>query len=120
MRQRLNALVLAGKKVATAGLWEHDYVSEGEEIDVVGERQALLDDDDAVIAIVEITRVETHRFDDVPWEFADAEGEGFTSIEHWRSGHLGFYERTGVSVNPDSLVVCCWFRVLERRQPASG
>jgi uncharacterized protein YhfF len=43
-------------------------------------RQALLDDDGDVVAVVEITRVETHRFVDVPWEFADAEGEDFGRI----------------------------------------
>ena len=55
----------------------------------------------------------THRFAEVPWEFADAEGEGFTSADDWRDGHRSFYERTGIDVN-DDLVVCCWFRVVER------
>ena len=39
-----DALVLAGDKRATAGLWNEDYVLEGEALDEVGERQALLDD----------------------------------------------------------------------------
>ena len=34
-----------------------------------------------------------HRFRDVPWEFADAEGEGFRSIEHWRDGHQSYYAK---------------------------
>ena len=42
MQDRLNALVLAGDKRATAGLWNEDYVLEGEALDEVGERQALL------------------------------------------------------------------------------
>ena len=112
MRQRLTALALAGTKVATAGLWQQDYLDEDEEIDFVGERQALLGDDDSVAAIVEITRVETRGFDDVTWEFAQAEGEGFTSIEDWREGHRTFYESHGVSIEPDTAVVCVWFRVV--------
>ena len=91
MRQRLTTLALAGTKVATAGLWQQDYVDNGEAIEVVGERQALLSDDGEVAAIIEITRVETHGLYEVPWEFAQAEGEGFQSIEHWREGHCGYY-----------------------------
>jgi uncharacterized protein YhfF len=87
MRQRLTALTLAGTKVATGDLWQQGYVDEGEAVEEVGERLAVLDDDDRVVAIIEITRVEAHHFDSVPWEFANAKGEGFRSIEHWRDGH---------------------------------
>jgi uncharacterized protein YhfF len=55
----------------------------------------------------------------VPWEFADSEGEGFTSIEDWRDGHRGYYERTGTSVAPDDPVVCCWFRVIDQGDRAA-
>jgi hemolysin III len=115
MRQRLTALALAGTKVATAGLLQQDYVEEGEAIELVGERQALIGDDDQVAAIIEITRVETHRFLAVPWEFADAEGEGFRSIEHWREGHQSYYAQQAIDVDETTPFVCVWFRVLERR-----
>jgi uncharacterized protein YhfF len=111
MRDRLNALVLSGQKRATAGLWKLDYLREGERIDAVGERQALLDSDDQPLAVVEITRVESHRFSDVPFEFAIAEGEGFRSIEHWRDGHRAYYEGEGALVADDDLVVCVWMEV---------
>lgn len=117
LRQRLTALALAGTKVATAGL-EQDYVDEGEAIERVGERQALLGGDDQVVAIIEITRVETLPFFDVPWEFARAEGEGFRSIEHWREGHRSYFSEHGVDVNEDTSVVCVWFRVVEQRTQA--
>jgi uncharacterized protein YhfF len=115
MRQRLTALALAGKKVATAGLWQQDYLDEDEPIEVVGERQALLGDDDEVVAIIEITRVEKHALHEVPWEFAEAEGEGFESIEHWRTGHASYYAKHGITVNDDTTFVCVWFRVTEPR-----
>jgi uncharacterized protein YhfF len=117
MRQRLTTLALDGTKVATAGLWQQDYVDNGEAIDIVGERQALLDDQDKVAALIEITRVETHRLYDVPWEFADAEGEGFESIEHWRQGHRGYYAKHGVAVDETTLFVCVWFQIVETRSP---
>ncbi len=115
MRQRLTALALLGTKVATAGLWRQDYVDEGEAVEVVGERQALLGDDGQVAGVIEITRVETYRFGDVPWEFADAEGEGFRSIEHWREGHLSYYAKRDIDVDDTTSVVCVWFRLVDTR-----
>ncbi len=112
MRRRLTGLALPGTKIATAGLLEQDYLDEGETIEFVGERQALLGADDQVAAILEITRVETYRFTDVPWEFAHAEGEGFRSIEHWRDGHRSFYATQGVEVDDRTSFVCIWFRVV--------
>jgi uncharacterized protein YhfF len=115
MRQRLTRLALTGTKVATAGLWQEDYLDHDEAIEIVGERQALLDDDDSVAAIIEISRVETHPMHAVPWEFAEAEGEGFESIEHWRAGHASFYAEHGIEVDDNTLFVCVWFEVVERR-----
>ena len=115
MRRRLTALALAGTKVATAGLWQQDYVDEGEALEVVGERQALLGDDGAVAAIIEITRVETYRFPEVPWEFAEAEGEGFRSIQHWRDGHRSYHAKLGIDVGDSTSFVCVWFRLLDTR-----
>jgi len=113
MQDRLNGLVLAGEKVATAGLWEEDYVGEGEELDEVGERQALLDGEGKVLAILEITRAERTTFAEVTWEFADAEGEGFTDIQDWRDGHRDFWSSVGVEVTDDTPIACVWFEVVE-------
>jgi len=111
----LTALALTGSKVATAALWQQNYVDEGEAIEEVGERQVLLGDDDRVAAIIEITRVERSRFCDVSWEFAQAEGEGFRSIEHWRARRRSFFAGCGVDVDDQTPIVCVWFRVVERR-----
>ena len=113
MRQRLNALVLEGRKVATAGLWQQDYLDEHESIEEVGEHQVLLDDHGRLVATVEISRVETHPLIDVPWEFAAAEGEGFKSIEHGRDGHVSYYAEQGVEIGEDTLFVCTWFRLTD-------
>jgi uncharacterized protein YhfF len=115
MRQRLTALTVAGTKVATGDLWQQGYVDEGEAVEEIGERLAVLDDDDRVVAIIEITLVEKHRFAELPWEFACAEGEGFASIEHWREGHRSYYAKHGVDVDDTSIFVCLWFRLDEIR-----
>ena len=113
MQDRLNSLVLAGEKTATAGLWNEDYVGEGEALDEVGERQALLDGNGKVIALIEVTRVELTGFAEVTWAFAQAEGEGFTSIEDWREGHRSYWRAAGVEVDDATPVVCVWFDVVD-------
>jgi len=108
MRQRLNALVLAGAKRATAGLLS-EYEEEGEELEHVGERLTLLDDDGRRIATIEVTGLEIHPFVEVPWEFAAAEGEGDTDIDDWRTGHRAFWAAEGTPVDDGTPVVCVRF-----------
>ena len=84
IREWLNGLVLEGEKRATAGTTD-DY--EDNEKEYVGERLALVNDDLVKVGIVEVTGVVETTFGEVPWSFAQAEGEGDTSIEEWRAGH---------------------------------
>ena len=88
-------------------------MGEGEALDETGERQALLDGDGKVIAIVEITKAELTSFGEVTWAFAEAEGEGFTDLDDWRAGHREFWESVGVEVDDDTPVVCVWFEVVD-------
>lgn len=111
LRTRLNTLVLAGVKTATAGLMT-EYAEEGEELEHVGERLTLVDDEDALVGVVEVTGVEVVRFADVPWDFARSEGEGDRSIEEWRAGHAAYWARVGTPVTDDSEVVCIRFRLV--------
>jgi len=112
MRQRLNDLILAGRKRATAGLLAHDYEAESEKIESIGERLALLDNSRHKIAELEVTRVDVVPFAQVTWEFADAEGEGFRSVEHWRDGHLRYWTARGYEMDDATTVVCLWIRLL--------
>ena len=118
MRGRLTRAAMTGHKTATGALLREEYLDEGEAVELPGERQVLLGQGDAPVAIVEVTRVETQRFVDVPWEFARDEGEGFTSLEHWRRGHRSYYEQEGIVISDDALFVCVWFRVMESRTVA--
>lgn len=105
VRDRLNGLVLAGQKRATAGLVS-EYEEEGEAIEHIGERLALLDNDGLQIATVEVTAVDVMAFEDVPWSFAESEGEGDADLEEWRTGHRDFWERIGTPVTDTTQVVC--------------
>ncbi|RIV38961.1 ASCH domain-containing protein [Micromonospora radicis] len=111
LRANLNTLVLNGLKTATAGLLD-EYATEGEELEQVGERLALVDDQDALVGVVEVTGVQVTRFAEVPWEFARAEGEGERSIEEWRAGHAAYWARLGTPVTDTTEVVCVRFRLV--------
>jgi uncharacterized protein YhfF len=112
MRQRLNQLILDGRKRATAGLLV-DYVRENEELETEGDRLALVDDDGRRVATVVVTEVATVPFVEVPWSFAQAEGEGDESLEEWRHGHRRFWSEYGDRIEDQTPAVLIWFDVLE-------
>ncbi|MGB3330326.1 MAG: ASCH domain-containing protein [Thermomicrobiales bacterium] len=113
MRGELNALTLSGTKRATAGLLI-EYEREQEDLETVGERMPLLDDDRKPIGMIEITGVEVVPFSEVPWSFALAEGEGFTSIEDWREVHRRYFrDADGVEVAADTPIVCLHYRLAD-------
>lgn len=113
MRQRLNQLILDGRKRATAGLLV-DYVRENEELETEGDLLALVDDDSQHISTVAVVRVETMPFIEVPWSFAQAEGEGDESLEEWRDGHRRFWTEAGEAVDDHTPVVLIWFEIVTK------
>jgi uncharacterized protein YhfF len=129
LRDELTALALDGTKVATAGL-AVDYVVDGGMPSRAGDREVLLDSSGRPVAIVEITRVELSTIGLVGDEFARAEGEGFANAAEWREAHERFWGsyiddlRTGLqdpsfTLTDSTVVVCEWFRIVERLDPAS-
>lgn len=103
-RDQLNHLVLHGSKRATAGLLS-EYEREEEPLEKPGEILHLLDNAGKSLGTLRVTRVEVAPFQEVPFTFAEAEGEGFVSIEHWREENLAFWEAEGEVVGPETLVV---------------
>ena len=111
MRARLNRLLLQGRKRATAGRLA-EYTHEGEKLEHVGERLAVLDDHGRSVATVEITQVDVLPFAEVPWEFVAAEGEGDQDLAEWRAGHRREWAAEGTTVEDDTPVVCLRFVVV--------
>ena len=111
MRARLNALVLAGKKRATAGVLA-EYEHEDEVLEHVGERLALLDDGGQRVATVEVTSVDVVPFIGVPWDFAAAEGEGHRDLDEWRAGHRRFWAAHEMPVTDDTPIVLLRLKVV--------
>jgi len=111
MRQRLNQLILDGHKRATAGLLM-EYVKEDEELERRGELLALVDDDARRVATVVVVDVATVPFIEVPWKFAQADGEDDESLVEWREGHRRFWSAEGDTVDDQTPVVLIWFEVV--------
>lgn len=117
LADELLALVLAGKKTATASsLWE--YEAENEPIPKAGGLSVILDGDENPACIIETTSVVVQPFQEVPADFAYAEGEDDRTLESWRREHIKYWSRVlpaaGLHFQPDMPVVCERFRVIYR------
>lgn len=109
LRDKLNALVLTGRKQATAGLLEADYRAEGEEPETVGERLVLVGSDGQRVTEVVVESVDITPLGSVPWDFARAEGEGDADLAEWRAGHIAYWQSVGRTVDDRTDIVCVRF-----------
>jgi uncharacterized protein YhfF len=123
LRDELTALALSGTKTTTAGLLV-EYQIEGERLDVVGERQLLVDSDDRPVAVVETLDVRVVRLADVDDRHAIDEGEGYADAHDFRVAHERYWNRHLDSIRraledprfelaDDTPVVLERFRVVE-------
>ena len=113
----LAALVLAGKKTATASAFPL-YELEGEALPRAGEYSVILDSRDHALCIIRTTRVFVTPFRDVDDRQAWKEGEGDRSLEYWRRVHREFFTgelaEVGLTFSEDLLVVCEEFELVYR------
>jgi uncharacterized protein YhfF len=112
-RDRLISLILDGNKRATAGTLEWDYIAENEPIETVGEKIAVVDNNNQHIATIQVNRVEVKRFADVPDEFALAEAEGDLSGDDFRASHFGFWSKLGLPIADETEIVLVYFDLVE-------
>jgi uncharacterized protein YhfF len=112
-REKLISLILDGNKRATAGTLEWDYIAENELIETVGEKLAVLDNENRHIATIQVTRVELKRFAEVPTEFALAEAEGDLSGDDFRASHFDFWSRLGLDIKDETEIVLVYFDLID-------
>ena len=112
-RDKLISLILDGNKRATAGTLEWDYIAENEPIETVGEKIAVVDNNNQHIATIQVNRVEVKRFADVPDEFALAEAEGDLSGDDFRASHFGFWSKLGLPIADETEIVLVYFDLVE-------
>jgi uncharacterized protein YhfF len=124
LRDQLVAAILAGAKTTTTGL-AAEYETSGEPLPRPGQRQAVIDSAGHRVAVIETIAVRVLRLGDVDLAHALGEGEGFTSVAHWRADHEQFWrsaemqaELGGQQVTFDdgTLVVAQQFRLVESGQ----
>jgi uncharacterized protein YhfF len=112
LRRKLVAAVLRGEKIATASLREEYKPHTNEQLPQPGESFLLLGYDDEPLGVVKTTELQVVRAADVALQFARDEGEGFQTVEQWRSGHERFWSDR--EITDDTLIVCEWFTLIER------
>ncbi len=115
MANGLLALVLAGKKRATASSLR-GYEVEGEPIPRAGERSVITDWEGTPRCVIETVRVSVIPYGEMPWELARLEGEDET-LESWRANHERFFREEGAEIGyaftEDMPVVFEEFEVIE-------
>ncbi|MCX4777352.1 ASCH domain-containing protein [Streptomyces sp. NBC_01264] len=122
LRDSLVAAVLSGAKTTTTAVLA-DYEAAGDPLPVAGERMVIVDSGGRPVGVLEVTDVRVLRLADVDLRHALDEGEGFTSVAEWRSGHEAFWhgpqmrEAVGdpdFTVDDDTPVVAERFRLVTR------
>jgi len=112
---KLAALVLAGRKKATASL-PIQSEAEGMRLPAAGDLSIVTLGDGTPVAIIETTDVRLVPFGAVDAAFAAEEGEGDLSLAWWRAAHTRFFGRVvarlGGTLDDTSVVVCERFRLL--------
>jgi 2-phospho-L-lactate transferase len=120
LRDRLVAAILAGRKTSTTSTLV-EYTALNEPLPVVGSRQVVVDSQNTPVAVIEITGVRVVRLADVGLDHAVDEGEGYTSVAAWRTGHEAFWHsdamrnavgNPGFTVTDDTPVVLERMRVI--------
>jgi uncharacterized protein YhfF len=111
----LGALVLSGRKRATAGLrWTNEAT--GKPLPAVGALSVVTDWRGTPLCIIETTHVEIVPFDRVGERFAAIEGEGDGTLRYWREAHWRFFsrecQRIGREPDLQMPVVCERFEVV--------
>ena len=115
LQKRLNALVLSGEKTGTSSVDDGEYEAEGEAFERPGEREYLIDAEGKPLALIEYTAVEWVPFEQVSWQFVQSEGEGYQSVEHWRTDHRAFWtDVCGIEITNETPVICYNFKVIEK------
>jgi uncharacterized protein YhfF len=107
----LALLVRDGPKRATAGLVS-DHEEGDEAMPTIGGLSVILDGENTPVCVIKTTEVEIRRFGDVDEAFAWDEGEGDRSLAWWRTAHISFFERNGIRIDEETLMVLERFELL--------
>ncbi|GEK60147.1 RNA-binding protein [Marinococcus halophilus] len=112
----LAELVVSGVKTATCSAYMF-YEIENEPLPSIGDYSIILNKAGDPVCIIQTTSVKIMPMNEVPEEFAEAEGEGDRSYEYWWNAHEQFFtealEEVGEIFREDMTVVCERFEVVK-------
>ena len=115
MASELAALVISGKKTATASLAAVNEIKP-HEAPVQDGYSVVTDYEGKPLCIVQTAEIHHIPFDDVDERFASDEGEGDQTLKYWREVHHRYFAREaaelGIEFDGRSLVCCERFRLL--------
>lgn len=112
----LAQLVIDGVKTATCSSYVV-YEMENEPLPSAGDYSIILSSRDEPVAIIQTVEVEIMPMNEVPEEFAAAEGEGDRSYAYWKQTHEKYFtdelHQMGLAFSEDMLLVCERFKLID-------
>ncbi|RUT35563.1 ASCH domain-containing protein [Paenibacillus zeisoli] len=112
----LAQLVIEGVKTATcSGLVFYEI--DNEPLPSVGNYSIILDSKDEPLAIIKTVEVSILPMNEVPEEFAIAEGEGDRTYQYWKQAHEDFFTKElselGLKYTKEMMLVCEYFELVD-------
>lgn len=115
-------LIVSGEKTATSSLLAEFEIS-GKPLPEPGSLSIVVNGVDQAVAVIQTREVEILRFDEIGPQFAHDYGEGDRTLAFWQTAMWAYYfeesERLGVHATQDMPMVCEYFEVVFRAQPAA-
>ncbi|MFD2630158.1 ASCH domain-containing protein [Oceanobacillus kapialis] len=114
----LAQLVIDGKKTATCSGYVF-YEMENESLPAVNDYGIILNAKNEPVAIIKTVKVDIMPMNEVPEEFAIAEGEGDGTYHYWKTAHKKFFteqlQKVGLAFKEDMLLVCERFELVDAK-----
>ncbi|AJD90342.1 RNA-binding protein [Jeotgalibacillus malaysiensis] len=112
----LAQLVVDGVKTATcSGLIFYEL--ENEPLPAVDDYSIILNSNEEPVAIIRTSQVDQMPMNEVPEEFAIAEGEGDRTYRYWKEAHECFFRKelseVGLAYTEDMMLVCERFELVD-------
>lgn len=111
----LAKLVIDGIKTATCSGYVF-YELENEPLPTTEDYSIILNSQEQPVAIIKTTEVKIMPMNEVPEEFAIAEGEGDRTYQYWREAHEEFFKNELNTIEhefaDDMLLVCERFELI--------
>lgn len=112
----LAQLVKDGVKSATCS-GHIFYEIENEALPKVDDYSIVLNSKEEPVCIIRTSEVKVMPMNEVPVDFAYAEGEGDRSYNYWREVHIEFFtselKKVGLAFSEDMLLVCERFELID-------